>query len=257
MAEKGKEVDKAILELRDIYKDFNGLKVLFGINLKIEEGERHAIIGPNGAGKSTIYNLITGKYLPSHGKIFFKGKDVTGESPFKLNRMGLSRSFQITNIFRTMTVFQNIQNAVLSRNKIRYNMFSLLSNMNGIIEETERIISEIGLLEQKHILAGELPHGHQRALEIGLTLATDPEVILLDEPSAGMTTEETRETVKLIERITEGKTLVIVEHDMEVVFSLARRITVLYYGKVLASGASEEIRQDQRVKDAYLGEEKE
>jgi branched-chain amino acid transport system ATP-binding protein len=257
MAEKGKEEDRVILELRDIYKDFNGLKVLSEINLKIKEGERHAIIGPNGAGKSTIYNLITGKYLPSHGKIFFKGKDATGESPFKLNRMGLSRSFQITNIFRTMTVFQNIQNAVLSRNKIRYNMISLLSNMNGIIEETKRIVSEIGLLEQKNVLAGELPHGHQRALEIGLTLATDPEVILLDEPSAGMTTEETRDTVKLIERITEGKTLVIVEHDMEVVFSLAHRITVLYYGKILASGAPEEIRQDQRVKDAYLGEDKE
>ncbi len=257
MAEKGKEEDRAILELRDIYKDFNGLKVLSEINLKIKEGERHAIIGPNGAGKSTLYNLITGKYLPSKGKIFFKGKDVTGQSPFKINRKGLSRSFQITNIFRTMTVFQNIQNSVLSRNKIRYNMFSLLSSMDGIIEETKRIVSEIGLLEQKNILAGELPYGHQMALEIGLTLATDPEVILLDEPSAGMTTEETRDTVKLIERLTKGKTLVIVEHDMEVVFSLAHRITVLYYGKVLASGSPDEIRQDQRVKDAYLGEEKE
>jgi branched-chain amino acid transport system ATP-binding protein len=257
MAETRKEEDRTILELRDIYKDFKGLKVLSEINLKIRERERHAIIGPNGAGKSTIYNLITGKYPPSHGKIFFKGMDVTGESPFKLNRMGLSRSFQITNIFRTMTVFQNIQMAVLSRNKIRYNMFSLLSNMNGIIEETQRIVSEIGLLEQRNILAGELPYGHQRALEIGLTLATDPEVILLDEPSAGMTTDETKDTVKLIEHVTKGKTLVIVEHDMEVVFSLAHRITVLYYGKILVSGYPDEIRQDQRVKDAYLGDETE
>lgn len=226
MAETREEEDRTILHLRDIYKNFKGLQVLSEINLKIKEGERHAIIGPNGAGKSTIFNLISGKYLPSHGKIFFKGMDVTGESPFKLNRKGLSRSFQITNIFRTMTVFQNVQMAVLSRNNIRYNMFSVLSNMDGIIEETERIIGEIGLLEQKNMLAAELPYGHQRALEIGLTLATDPEVILLDEPSAGMTTEETKDTVKLIERVTKGKTLLIVEHDMEVVFSLAHRIKI-------------------------------
>jgi len=257
MAEKGRVEAETILELREIYKDFNGLRVLSGINLKIEKGKRHAIIGPNGAGKSTIFNLITGKYLPTHGKIFFKGRDITGESPFKLNRMGLSRSFQITNTFRTMTVFQNVRNAVLSKNKIRYNMFSLLSNMNGITEEAERIINQIGLLEQKDMIAGELSHGHQRALEIGLTLATDPELMLLDEPSAGMSMEETRETVKLIERITEKKTLIIVEHDMDVVFSLSDRITVLYYGKVLASGPPDEIRNDQRVKDAYLGEEKE
>lgn len=248
--------NKIILELRDVYKDFNGLEVLSGINLQINEGERHAIIGPNGAGKSTLFNLITGKYLPSRGKILFKGKDITGESPFKLNRMGLSRSFQITNIFRTMTVFQNIQNAVLSRNRIYYNLFSLLANMRGIIEETERIIKEIGLEEEKNMLAGELPYGHQRALEIGITLATNPELILLDEPSAGMTTEETREAVKFIERITKGKSLIIVEHDMEVVFSLAHRITVLHYGKILASGPPESIRQDPLVKEAYLGEAK-
>lgn len=248
--------NKITLELRDIYKDFNGLEVLSGINLQINEGERHAIIGPNGAGKSTLFNLITGKYRPSRGKILFKGKDITGESPFKLNRMGLSRSFQITNIFRTMTVFQNIQNAVLSRNRIYYNLFSLLGNMRGIIEETDRIIKEMGLEEEKNMVAGELPYGHQRALEIGITLATNPELILLDEPSAGMTTEETREAVKLIERITKGKTLIIVEHDMEVVFRLAHRITVLHYGKVLASGPPESIRQDPLVKEAYLGESK-
>jgi len=256
MREKVRHETEIILELRDIYKDFNGLRVLSGINLKIERGERHAIIGPNGAGKSTLFNLITGKYLPTHGKIFFKRKDITGESPFKLNRMGLSRSFQIINTFRTMTVFQNVRNAVLSKNEIRYNMFSLLSNMNGITEETERIINQIGLLGQKDMLAGELSHGHQRALEIGLTLATAPELMLLDEPSAGMSIEETRETVKLIERITEKKTLIIVEHDMDVVFSLSDRITVLYYGKVLASGPPNEIRNEQRVKDAYLGEER-
>ena len=246
----------AILELRDLQKDFSGLKVLFGINLTLEPGERHAIIGPNGAGKSTIFNLITGKYVPSRGKIFFKERDITGHSPHEISRLGLARSFQITNIFRQMTVFENVRNAVISKNKVRHNIFSRLSRMDGINEETERILAQIGLLERKSELAGELAHGHQRALEIGLTLATDPELILLDEPTAGMSTDETREAVKLIERITRGKTLVIVEHDMEVVFSIARKITVIYYGEVLASGPPEEIRNDQRVKDAYLGEER-
>ncbi len=248
---------KNILELKEIYKDFDGLEVLFGINLAIQEGERHAIIGPNGAGKSTLFNLITGKYLPSRGQIFFKGQDVTGTSPFKLNRSGMARSFQITNIFRTMNVFQNVRNAILSKNKIRYNMFSSLSRMDEVNRQTEKMLEQIGLVDRKDAVAGELSYGQQRALEIGLTIATDPDLILLDEPTAGMSSEETREAVKLIERVTAGKTLVIVEHDMEVVFSIANRISVIYYGEVLASGPPEEIRQDQKVKDAYLGEEKE
>ena len=248
---------KHILELKEVYKDFDGLEVLFGINLAIQEGERHAIIGPNGAGKSTLFNLITGKNLPSRGKIFFKGQDVTGTSPFKLNRSGMARSFQITNIFRTMTVFQNLRNAILSKNKIRYNMFSTLSKMGEINSQTEKMLEQIGLLDRKDAVAGELSYGQQRALEIGLTIATAPELILLDEPTAGMSSEETREAVKLIARISEGKTLVIVEHDMDVVFRIANRISVIYYGEVLASGPPGEIRQDQKVKDAYLGEEKE
>jgi branched-chain amino acid transport system ATP-binding protein len=247
---------KNILELRGIYKDFGGLKVLLGVNLDIREGERHAIIGPNGAGKSTLFNLITGKYRPSRGRIFLKGEDITGASPFKPARMGMARSFQITNIFRTMTVFENVRNAVLSKNKIHYNMFSRLSRMDGINRQTEDVLQEIGLLERKGEIAGELSYGQQRALEIGLTIATNPELILLDEPTAGMSSEESREAVKLIRRVTQGKTLIIVEHDMEVVFSSADRISVLYYGKVLASGLPGEIRNDQKVKDAYLGEER-
>lgn len=154
-----------------------------------------------------------------------------------------------------MTVFENVRNAVLSKNKIRYNMFSRLSRMEGINRETEQILNQIGLSEREKALAGELAYGHQRALEIGLTIATGPQCILLDEPTAGMTTDETREAVKLIEHVTEGKTLLIVEHDMDVVFSIANRITVINYGRVLASGSPEEIRNDQKVKDAYLGEE--
>jgi branched-chain amino acid transport system ATP-binding protein len=258
MAEGAGKAGKGnILELQGIYKDFDGLEVLFGIDLQIKEGERHAIIGPNGAGKSTLFNLITGKYRPSRGKIFFKGKEVTGRSPFKLNRLGMARSFQITNIFSTMTVFENVRNVILSKNKIYYNMFSLLSRMDGVNADTEKLLEQIGLFERRDALAGELSYGQQRALEIGLAIATDPQLILLDEPTAGMSTEETREAVKLIGRVTEGKTLVIVEHDMEVVFSIASTISVIYYGEVLASGIPQEIRRDQRVKDAYLGEEKE
>jgi len=257
MAESAGKSTNPILELQGIYKDFDGLEVLFGIDLGIQEGERHAIIGPNGAGKSTIFNIITGKHLPSKGNIFFKGRDVTGTSPYRLNRRGLARSFQITNIFRTMTVFQNVRNAILSKNKIRYNLFSRLDRMKDINEQTASVLQQIGLLDRKDVVAGLLSYGQQRALEIGLTIATEPELILLDEPTAGMSTEETREAVKLIGRVTQGKTLVIVEHDMEVVFSLADRITVIYYGEVLASGPPDEIRQNQKVKDAYLGEEKE
>jgi branched-chain amino acid transport system ATP-binding protein len=246
---------KNILEMKEVFKDFEGLEVLFGINLGIREGERHAIIGPNGAGKSTIFNLITGRYPVSRGKIYFKGQDVTGASPYKLNREGLSRSFQITNIFKTMTVFQNVRNAILSRNKIRFNLLSRLDKMEAINRQTEDVLRQIGLLERKDIVSGLLSYGEQRALEIGLTIATEPALILLDEPTAGMSSEETREAVKLIGRVTEGKSLIIVEHDMEVVFSLADRITVIYYGEVLASGPPGEIRNDQKVKDAYLGEE--
>jgi len=250
------EKPRNILELQGIYKDFDGLRVLFDVNLGIREGERHAIIGPNGAGKSTLFNLITGKYHPSKGRIFLKGEGITGANPFKLNRMGMARSFQITNIFRTMTVFENVRNAILSKNRIRFDMFSRLSKMGEINRQTEQVLAEIGLLGRKNDIAGELSYGQQRALEIGLTIATNPELILLDEPTAGMSSEETREAVKLILRVTEGKTLIIVEHDMEVVFNIADRISVLYYGQVLACGLPGEIRNDQRVKDAYLGEER-
>lgn len=246
-----------LLQVTNLFKDFSGLKVLFGIDLKLEQGERHAVIGPNGAGKSTLFNVITGKYVPSRGRITFKGQDITGLAPHKIARLGLARSFQVTNIFRAMTVFDNVRNAVLSRNGRRYSIFPTLARMRTISEETERILDLIELLDRKDELAGELAHGHQRALEIGLTIAMDPALILLDEPTAGMSSTESRETVKLIEKVTEGKTLLIVEHDMDVVFSIANGITVIYYGQVLAAGPPEAIRNDQQVKDAYLGEERE
>jgi branched-chain amino acid transport system ATP-binding protein len=242
-----------ILEIRDVYKDFSGLEVLMDIDLSIEEGERHSIIGPNGAGKSTLFNLITGMYKPTRGRIFFKGEEITGLPPHKISRKGLARSFQIINLFPSMSVFENIRNAIISKEHKRFHIFHSLSKMEEINEQAREIIHTIGLWDQSDTPAGELSYGQQRALEIGVTLATDPELILLDEPTAGMSTEETREAVRLIERVTQGKTLVIVEHDMEVVFSISDRITVLHYGRILATGPPDEIRENEEVKKAYLG----
>ncbi len=247
---------RAILEIKDVDKDFGGLEVLSGINFTVEQGERHAIIGPNGAGKSTLFNLVTGKYKVSRGKILFKGEEITNWSPFRVNRHGVARSFQVTNLFPNMTVYENIRNAILSKKGMRFNIFSRLNNLKGVAGETTALLKTIGLEEFPATPAGELAYGHQRALEIGVTLATNPELILLDEPTAGMTTEETREAVHLIDRVTEGKTLVIIEHDMDVVFSISDRITVLYYGEILATGTPQEIREDEEVKKAYLGSKK-
>jgi branched-chain amino acid transport system ATP-binding protein len=243
----------SLLEVKDLHKDFSGLKVLTEINLSIERGERHSIIGPNGAGKSTLFNMITGKYRPSRGKIFFDGEDITGLSPYKISRRGLARSFQIINIFPIMNVYNNIRNAILSKNKIRLNPFLRLQKMERIGQETVNILETFGLIGLRDIPAGELSYGQQRALEIGIALATEPKLILLDEPTAGMSKEETRQTVALIQNVTKGKTLVMIEHDLDVVFSIADKITVLNYGEIIASGTPDEIRSNEKVKKAYLG----
>ncbi len=242
-----------ILELKNVHKDFKGLKVLKEVTLSIEEDECHAIIGPNGAGKSTLFNVITGKYKPSQGRIYFNGKDITGIAPHKISRRGLARSFQIINVFPQMTVYSNVRNAILSKKKIRFNPFLRLEKLHIIYEETMQIMEIFGLMEMKDVLASELSYGQQRALEIGISLATDPKLVLLDEPTAGMTREQTREAVGLIKNVTKGKTLMVVEHDMDVVFHIADRITVLYYGEILASGTPDEIRKNERVRAAYLG----
>jgi branched-chain amino acid transport system ATP-binding protein len=242
-----------MLEIQGVYKDFKGLKVLNDVNLAVEEGECHAIIGPNGAGKSTLFNVITGKYQPTKGKIHFNEEDITGLSPYRIASKGLARSFQITNVFPGMTVYANVRNAVLSKRKIRFNCFVRLDKIDSVRQETLDLITTLGLDSIRDVPASELSYGQQRALEIGISLATDPKLILLDEPTAGMTREQTREAVSLIKRVTKGKTVMVVEHDMDVVFSMADRITVLSYGEVLASGPPEEIRGNERVKRAYLG----
>ena len=243
-----------ILETKGLHHDFKGLKVLFDVDLEIEEGERHAIIGPNGAGKTTLFNVITGTYEPSAGQVFFKGKDITGYKPHKLTRLGMGRSFQITSTFTRLTAFQNIRMGVLSKRRIRFNLFQLLDGMHEVTEETDQILKRINLHGERDVPASALSYGKSRSLEISMALATDPHLVMLDEPTAGMSVDETRAAVELIRKLTEGKTMVIIEHDMDVVFSLADRITVLHLGAILTTGTPNEIRENQAVKDAYLGD---
>jgi branched-chain amino acid transport system ATP-binding protein len=242
-----------MLEVKNLHKSFGHIKVINGVNLDVPAGQHHAIIGPNGAGKTTLFHLFTGNYAPNGGQIIFNGKDITGLAPHKINRLGLARSFQITNVFPGLTVLENVRAVILSKHKIRFDLFRSVGKMAKINQETLDILDQIGLTDKKPNLAGELSYGQQRALEIGLTLASDPQMILLDEPTAGMSMDETREAVRLIDRVTKGKTLIIIEHDMEVVFTLADIITVIYYGEVLASGSPDEIRGHPKVKEAYLG----
>jgi branched-chain amino acid transport system ATP-binding protein len=242
------------LHVKDIHKDFSGLKVLTGVDFTVREKERHAVIGPNGAGKTTLFNIISGNFKASSGSILFKGRDISGKPAHVLNREGLSRSFQITNVFQELSVFDNIRSGVRSRHGMRYHFFRRPDQNREINERTQAIVEEVGLKDVTDMPVSALSYGQQRALEIGITLSTEPELILLDEPTAGMTREETGQAIRMIDRVTAGRTLIIIEHDMDVVFSLADTISVLHYGTILVSGKPDEIRSDQRVKDAYLGD---
>ena len=242
------------LHIKDIHKDFSGLKVLTGVDFTVREKERHAVIGPNGAGKTTLFNIISGNFKASSGAILFKGRDVTSKPAHVLSREGLSRSFQITNVFQELSVFDNIRSGVRSRRGLRYHFFRRPDRNREINERTQAIVEEVGLKDVMDMPVSALSYGQQRALEIGITLSTEPELILLDEPTAGMTREETGQAIRMIDRVTAGRTLIIIEHDMDVVFSLADTISVLHYGTILVSGKPDEIRNDQRVKDAYLGD---
>ena len=243
-----------ILETKALCHDFSGLQVLMDVSLEVKEGERHAIIGPNGAGKTTLFNVITGTYKPSEGDVFFKSKEVTGFPPHKLVRLGMGRSFQITSTFTWLSAFQNIRMGILSKRGIRFNFFRFLDEMDDITRETDAVLKRINLDGERDIPANMLSYGKSRSLEFSMALATDPDLVMLDEPTAGMSVDETHNAVELIRKLTEGKTMVIIEHDMEVVFSLADRITVLHLGGILASGPPDEIKNNQAVKDAYLGE---
>ncbi|POF30924.1 ABC transporter ATP-binding protein [Roseibium marinum] len=243
------------LQLTDVTKSFGEISVMKGVNLDVEAGERHAVIGPNGAGKSTLFNLISGLFAVSGGDICLNGRSITGLPPHRINRSGLARSFQITNIFHRLSVFENLRIGVLARHGVRFGLFQPVSRMRAINEETVDILERVGLEPRADHLAGDLTYSEQRALEIGMTLTTGADVILLDEPTAGMSREETAKAVELIRSVTEGKTLLMVEHDMSVVFSLCDRVSVLVYGSILATDTPERISANRQVQEAYLGEE--
>jgi branched-chain amino acid transport system ATP-binding protein len=247
--------ENPILQIKEVKKDFSGLEVLTGVNFEVGAKERFAVIGPNGAGKTTLFNVISGKFPASSGAVLFKGRDISSQSPHARTRQGMARSFQITNIFQKLSAFDNVLAGVRSKQGLRYNMLRRPHHDRHLTELTEEILERIGLLELKDTPAEELAYGQQRALEMGVTLSCDPDLILLDEPTAGMSRKETEDAIEMIQRVTSDIACIIIEHDMNVVFTLADRISVLHYGIILACGDPEDIRCDQKVKDAYLGEE--
>jgi branched-chain amino acid transport system ATP-binding protein len=243
----------AALSIQGVRKSFGPTEIIRGIDLEISAGERHAIIGPNGAGKSTLFHLISGKYSKTAGSILLNGTDVTQMEPYQINRMGLSRSFQITNIFPRLSVFENVRCGLLWAMDYRYSFWRTVDTERKLNERAAEILDEIGLLARCDLPAGVLAYAEQRALEIGITIAGGADVIMLDEPTAGMSHSETEAVVELIRRVTDDRTLVMVEHDMGVVFNLADRISVLVYGEIIATGTPEEVRASAAVQEAYLG----
>ena len=245
----------AAIQLTDVCKNFGRTEIIRGVNLTIPKGQRHAIIGPNGAGKTTLFNLISGRFPITSGSITVSGHDTAGLAPQQINHLGLARSFQITSIFPRMTVFENIRCGLLWSRGHKYAFWRLLGAQRALNEEAEQLLERLNLHTRRHVYAGLLSYAEQRALEIGITIAGGADVILLDEPTAGMSHSETDYAVAMIRRVTEGKTLLMVEHDMGVVFGLADIITVLVYGEVIASDTPVNIRGNRAVQQAYLGEE--
>ena len=241
------------LELRDLRKSFGKTEIIRGTNLAVRPGERVAIIGPNGAGKSTLFNLISGRFEASSGDVLLNGQRINGKKPFEINRLGLSRSFQITNIFPKLSVFENLRCGVLWSLGYKYSFFKFLVDLDDANERAQQLMLMIGLGNKREVLAMNLTYAEQRALEIGITIGGGANVILLDEPTAGMSRSETARFIELIKQVTEGKTLLTVEHDMGVVFGLADKIAVLVYGEVIAFDTPEAVRANARVQEAYLG----
>ena len=241
------------LELKDLRKNFGKTEIIRGAHLAVNAGERIAIIGPNGAGKSTLFNLISGRLTPTSGEVLLNGQRIDGKKPYEINRLGLSRSFQITNIFPKLSVFENLRCGVLWSLGYKYTFLRFLSNLDDANEKTEQLIRQVGLEKKRDVLAVNLTYAEQRALEIGVTIAGGANVILLDEPTAGMSKTETAHFIALIKHVTVGKTLLTVEHDMGVVFGLADKIAVVVYGEVIAFDTPAAVRANARVQEAYLG----
>ena len=241
------------LELKDLRKSFGKTEIICGASLAVAAGERVAVIGPNGAGKSTLFNLISGRFQPTSGQVLLNGHRIEGKKPYEINRLGLSRSFQITNIFPKLSVFENLRCGVLWSLGYRYTFLKFLANLDDANERADELMHMIRLEKKRDVLAMNLTYAEQRALEIGITIGGGAAVILLDEPTAGMSKSETKRFIELIKEVTVGKTLLTVEHDMGVVFGLADKIAVVVYGEVIAFDRPEAVRANQRVQEAYLG----
>jgi len=241
------------LELKDVHKRFGRTEILRGLSLQVRAGERLGLIGPNGAGKSTLFNVVSGRYAPSSGEVLLEGRRIDGRPPFEIHRRGLARSFQVTNLFPQLSVFENLRCAVLWGLGHRHSFLRLLSGLRDVNDRATELLERIGLGGRRDARAGHLTYAEQRALEVGVTIAGGARVILLDEPTAGMSRAETQRFIALIREVTAGKTLLVVEHDMGVVFDLADRVAVLVYGEVIACDSPQRVRADPRVREAYLG----
>lgn len=244
-----------MLRVESVFKSFDEFMAVNGANLQVERGEIVAVIGPNGAGKTTLFNLITGLLKPDRGKIFFKEEDITPLPPYEICRRGITRSFQIVNIFPRLSVFGNVQVAVLSHQRRSSNLFYPADRI--AVKETREILETVGLMDKENFIAGSLSHGDQKILEIAIALGNEPELLILDEPTAGMSPEETQKTMELIKKLAKMRELTILfcEHDMEIVFSIAQRIMVMRHGRTIIQGTPEEVRSNPEVQEAYLGEE--
>ena len=241
------------LELVDVHKRFGATPIVRGVSLAVAPGERHALIGPNGAGKSTLFNVISGRFAPTQGSIRLHGREIAGARAYEINRLGLSRSFQVTNIFPRLSVFENVRCSVLWSLGHRYDWRHSVDRLPDVRERTERTLEQIRMTSRRDAPAGVLTYAEQRALEIGITIASGADVILLDEPTAGMSRSEADNAVELVRTVSQDRTLLIVEHDMSVVFGLADRISVLVYGRIVATDTPQRIRANADVQTAYLG----
>jgi branched-chain amino acid transport system ATP-binding protein len=247
----------SLLEIENLYKSFGKLAAINGVNLKVDQGVLTSVIGPNGAGKTTLFNLVSGYLLPDRGNIRLKGEDITGSQSYEIVKKGISRSFQITNIFPDLSVLDNIRVGLIAQFKKNFDLFHSISSSEHILNEALNIIESIGLGDRRHYKASILSHGERKILEFGLALTTNPIMMLLDEPTAGMNKEETDNTVNLIKKISKEKgiTVILTEHDIDLVFSISDRIVVLNQGELIAEGAPKEIKANPSVKKAYLGED--
>jgi len=244
-----------MLEVRNLVKNFGALKASDGIDFDVAEGETHAVIGPNGAGKTTFISQLAGNLRPDAGSVRFAGADITALPAPRRARMGLARSFQITSVYPEFSALDNVALAVQAHSGHSFRFWRKAQGDVTLVEPAERVLAEVGLLPRKNVLAANLAHGEQRQLEVAMALATNPRLLLLDEPMAGMGTEESQRMIELLSKLKQKKTIILVEHDMDAVFRLADRISTLVYGRVIASGAPDEIRRHPEVRRAYLGEE--